>query len=57
METKVEKEARVVYKDDMVKIVYTNKSVYHREGEEDFVHRLQAEKLVKKGVAKMSRGN
>ena len=57
METKVEKEARVVYKDDMVKIVYTNKSVYHKDGEEDFVHRLQAEKLVKKGVAKMSRGN
>nr|DAM73904.1 MAG TPA: hypothetical protein [Caudoviricetes sp.] len=57
METKVEKEARVVYKDDMVKIVYTNKSAYHKEGEEDTVHRLQAEKLVKKGVARMARGN
>ena len=55
METKVEKEQRVVYKDDMVKIVYTNKSAYHKEGEEDTVHRLQAEKLIRKGVAKMSK--
>lgn len=55
METKVEKEARVVYKDDMVKIVYTNKSVYHKEGEEDFVHRLQAEKLVKKELQNVAR--
>lgn len=55
METKIEKEARPVFKDDMVKIVYTEKSQYHKPGQEDFVHRFLAEKLVRKGVAKMSK--
>lgn len=54
METKVEKETRV-YKDDMMEIVYTNKSSFHKTGEKETVHRLQAEKLIQKGVAKPAR--
>ena len=54
METKVEKETKV-YKDDMVDIVYTNKSSYHKAGDKDTVHRLHAEKLIQKGVAKAAR--
>lgn len=55
METKVEKEARPVLKEDMVEITYTEKSNFHKPGEKEVVHRLMAEKLVKKGVAKMIR--
>ena len=55
METKVEKESIPVFKNDLVEIVYTPKSAYHANGDKDVVHRLQAEKLVKKGVAKIVR--
>lgn len=55
METKVEREATPVKKDDLVEIVYTDKCSFHKAGEKDVVHRLQAEKLEKKGVAKISR--
>lgn len=54
METKVEKESKV-YKDDMVEVIYTNKSSFHKAGDKETIHRIQAEKLVQKGVAKLSR--
>lgn len=55
METKVEKESIPVFKNDLVEIVYTSKSSFHKNGDKDVVHRLQAEKLVKKGVAKLAK--
>ena len=55
METKVEKESIPVFKNDLVEIVYTSKSSFHKNGDKDVIHRLQAEKLVKKGVAKLAK--
>lgn len=36
-----------------VKVKYTDKAVFSKEGEETTVHRIQAEKLVSKGFAKI----
>lgn len=38
---------------DYVEIVYTDTSSYHDAGDTEKVHRLLADKLVKKGVAKL----
>lgn len=53
MEKKIE--GRKVMKDDYVTVVYTEKSRFHKAGEEGVLHRLAAEKLVEKGFAKMKR--
>lgn len=37
-------------------IEYTEKARFHKPGEKDTVHRIQAEKLVEKGVAKIVKG-
>lgn len=55
METKIEQESRPVFKDDMVEVVYTAKCAYHKEGDKDVVHRILAEKFVKKGIAKLTK--
>jgi len=36
---------------DMVKIVYNDGATHHKAGDEALVHRVQADKLVEKGVA------
>lgn len=36
-----------------VKIEYTEKSKFHKKGETSVVHKMQADKLVEKGVAKI----
>lgn len=38
---------------DPVTIEYTAKSAYHKAGEKEAVHRVLAEKFVKKGIAKI----
>lgn len=54
METKVEKESvRDFIIGDVVEIEYTEKAAYGKKGEKATVHRILAEKLVKKGVAKI----
>lgn len=54
METKVEKEAeKEIRIGDVVEIEYTEKAAYGKKGERATVHRILAEKLVKKGVAKI----
>lgn len=54
METKVEKESeREVKIGDVVEIEYTEKATYGKKGSKEIVHRILAEKLVKKGVAKI----
>lgn len=45
-----------VLKDDNVEILYTNKSAFHKAGDTAIVHRLAAEKLVKKGFATLKKG-
>ena len=55
METKIEQESRPVFKDDMVEVVYTAKCAYHKEGDKDVIHRILAEKFVKKGIAKLTK--
>ena len=48
------KEMKVKAHDD-VTIVYTENSKFHKAGEKSVVHRLQAEKLVAKGFAKLAK--
>lgn len=47
------KELKVKGIDD-VEIVYTKDSKFHKAGDRSTVHRIQAEKLVKKGIATKS---
>ena len=47
--------SRPVFKDDMVEVVYTAKCAYHKEGDKDVIHRILAEKFVKKGIAKLTK--
>lgn len=42
-----------VKKGDVVTVEFNGKSAYHKDGDRAIVHRLQAEKLVKKRVAKI----
>lgn len=49
------KEEKKVYPHDEVEIVYTEKSSFHKAGEKSKVHKMQAEKLVAKGVAKLAK--
>lgn len=44
-----------VLKGDNVVIEYTNKSAFHKAGETATVHRLAADKLVKKGFATLKK--
>lgn len=53
MENKIE--GKKVMKNDNVTIVYTEKSRFHKAGEEAVLHRLAAEKLVAKGFAKLKK--
>lgn len=52
MEIKTEKEVEVK-KDDLVEVIYNEKSAYHKAGEKELVHRICAKKLEKKGIAKI----
>lgn len=52
MEIKTEKQVEVK-KDDFVEVVYNEKSVYHKAGDKERVHRIMGKKLEKKGVAKI----
>lgn len=49
------KEEKVKGRED-VTIEYTEKSRFHKKGDKATVHRLQADKLVDKGVAKIIKG-
>lgn len=48
------KELKVKGNED-VKIVYTKAAGFHKEGDKAVVHRIQAEKLIAKGVAKAAK--
>lgn len=47
------KEEKIVYKNDLVTVEYNEKSSYHKKGDREKVHRIQAEKFEKKGIAKI----
>lgn len=47
------KDAKVVYKNDVKTIEYTDKAKHGNSGKREVVHAILAEKLVKKGVAKI----
>ena len=49
---KVENEVREVFPQDLVTVEYTSKASYHKPGETDRVHRLIAERLEKRSIAK-----
>lgn len=47
------KEAKIVYKNDVKTIEYTEKAKHGKAGKREVVHAILAEKLSKKGVAKI----
>lgn len=49
------KEEKIIYKDRMVTIEYTAKAAFNKKGTREEVHEILAEKLEKKGVAKIIR--
>lgn len=46
-------EKNAIKPNDPVTIEYTAKSAYHEAGKRETVHRVLAEKFVKKGIAKI----
>lgn len=46
-------EEKAIKPNDPVTIEYTAKSAYHKTGTQETVHRVLAEKFVKKGIAKI----
>lgn len=47
----MEKNEKKVIGVEPVKIEYTEKAKFHKKGDKSVVHKMQAEKLVKRGVA------
>lgn len=46
-------EEKATKPNDPVTIEYTAKAAYHKDGKQETVHRVLAEKFVKKGIAKI----